>query len=168
LQLYENCDQEKQLESIRYEVESTFGRDAEFYVPVHKERIGNKVIHTTLFEGYVFVKMHDKMDIAGCVNSIRGQCLEGPIYGPGGYHSVPDAEIRKYRKCMEDKLQSFMPEVGQRIVGKVGTFRNTEGEILSVDNKNREARVVFTMRSREVTATLNILNLAPLDELSDE
>jgi transcription antitermination factor NusG len=164
LELQENCQLDRQMDSVVSEIKNAFGEKVEYFLPVHVETINNKRLVTSLFDGYVFVNIGKVKNAAKCIDSIRGSYIAGPMVSRGTYTAVSDEEILRYKSRLEDILYTWTPRREEEVVPKVGIFRNMVGTVKDVDLDKKEATVVFKTRSREVTTNIQLLNLLPKDE----
>jgi len=164
LQLDEECCLEKNYSSIAFDLINNFGKNAKTYVPIHIEEVGDKILQTVLFDGYVFVCCQGVPDIEDRLNRLRSMYVRGPVIAATGIQYVNNTEIERYKKLMEKKLKEFIPTKNQKVIAKVGTYRNMEGTVVKVNRKELTAIIKFPMRSREVTDVLKLINLAPIDD----
>jgi transcription antitermination factor NusG len=79
---------------------------------------------------------------------------------------VSGVRINEYKTKMQERVKTLIPVVGQRVIPRVGVFKNLEGTVLSVDKKKLIAIVVFEKASRVVEAPLNVVNLSILSDSS--
>lgn len=167
IELHDTCQIERQMEQIISEVKSIFGVDAEYFIPVHVEKIGERTLSSSLFDGYVFVEVGSRPELEAKLRNVRGSYLASPLKNRGFYSTVPDAEIVRYRAELSRRLYTWYPRVGEEVVPKVGMFRNLVGVVELVDKEKNIARVTFQMRSRAVTSDVLILNLSPRAKAED-
>ena len=162
LELYDTCQIEKQLDTIAAEIKLLFGPEVEYFIPVHVESVGERQLVASLFDGYVFVEISGVPNVYTKINNIRGSNIAGPLKdGKKSYSTIADSEINRYREELRGRLFSWIPNIGDEVVPKIGMFRNLVGNIVSVDERNNTAKVVFSTRSREVTSDVKLLNLVP-------
>jgi len=164
IQLDEECSLERNHQSIIHDLISAFGKGVKTYLPIHIEKVGEKVIHTILFDGYVFVCCQGMSDIEGKLDKIRGPLVRGAVPSKRGLQYVDNSEIERYKKLLEKKLKEFIPTKNQKVIAKVGTYRNMEGTVKKVDRKELTATVLFSMRSRDVTDKIKLINLSPAED----
>lgn len=156
LQLNDNYDISEHYENIKMELSNIFGSDVEYFIPLHTEKIENKPVSLILFEGYVFVKCNNnELDLF----TEEYDYIRGPLLQNNKAQYVYDKDINKFREQIENNLINLLPEKGQKVIPKVGVFKNLEGEVLSVNKKDLVARVLFKQASRVVQASINIVNL---------
>ena len=144
-------------DNIKRELLNNCEPNIEFYIPTYVEKIENKPVSMVLFDGYVFVK---------CLNFNQDdlEYIKGPLVSGGKQQYVYDKDIDAFKNRLQSDIVESIPEKGQKVIPKVGVFRNLEGEVLSVNRKKLLARIIFKQASRIVQANISIVNLEIINE----
>ena len=157
LKLYEDTVLEESYNIIEKEIHEQFGIETDYFIPVYSEQIKEKKVCITLFDGYIFIKKDE--DTAQVVPRLSSIYVEGPLTIKDQIQLASCKEINNFKKKLESKIKSMVPEKGQFVIPREGVFKNIEGKVLSVNKKTLIARVLFEKSSRTVEAPINVINL---------
>lgn len=158
LELYDDRSLEEIFEQVEFDIFSTFN-DSDYFVPVYNEQLKEKNVAVSLFEGYVFVQINDETD--ECLEMLKSDYIRGPLVRKGSRQYVSNRDINKFKRGLESKIRKMVPRKGQKVIPRVGVFKNLEGKVVSVDKKKLVARVIFEKASRVVEAPISVINLEP-------
>jgi len=158
IELNEDTFLETHYEQVERVLRDELGSDVAYFLPVYKESVQGKCICYVLFDGYVFVQRTD--DVITKIHKLRTEHIKGALFIDGSLRLVTGTRINRFKQELQNKVHTMLPQKGQRVIAKVGTFKNLEGEVLSVDPKKLIAIVRFSARSRVVDAPLNIVNIS--------
>jgi transcription antitermination factor NusG len=133
-------------------LQSVFGPDVEYFIPIYHEQLGSYTSTNTLFEGYVFVKDSDKVR-KNLANIKDSQLFSGFLKQGGKVQMLNVKEINSLRRKLKNSLnKKFQP--GIRVKVHEGVFQNLEGEILCLEDNGRIANVKIVCLSREIIAPI--------------
>jgi transcription antitermination factor NusG len=164
VELSEDTSLEQHYEQIAHTLEDVLGPEVASFIPVYHERVQGKNACYVLFDGYVFVRRTDT--VVSQIFRLKSEFIKGVLFVDGCMRLVSGARINEYKEKMLVNVKAMVPEEGQRVVPRVGVFKNLEGTVLSVDKKKLIAIVKFEKSSRIVEAPINVVNLSIL--ASDE
>jgi hypothetical protein len=160
VQLHESTSLAEHYEQIGHTIGEVLGPDTQYFIPIYHERVQGKNVSFVLCEGYIFV-LRTESTIQN-IFRLKSEHIRGPLFFNGSLRLVTGQRINRLRQDMQDRIRALIPEKGQRVIPKVGVFKNLEGEVLSVDQKKLVAIVRFTQPSRIVDAPINVVNLVIL------
>ena len=164
IELSEETSLEIHYEQIVHTIEGMLGPETESFIPLYVEKVQGKNASYVLFDGYVFIRRTD--DVVSKIFRLKSEHIKGPLFIDGCMRLVSGVRINEYKAKMQERVKTLIPVAGQRVVPKVGVFKNLEGTVLSVDKKKLIAIVVFEKASRVVEAPLNVVNLSILSDSS--
>jgi len=157
--LMEETNIEENYSCIEYEVVSIFGSDAEYFIPLYKEKVGSKEVCLVLFDGYVFIQEptggFDSIDF----NKTKATHIKGPLMNGITFSYVKNMDINGFKRELKKKLRGMVPKIGQMVIPREGVFKDLEGKVLSIDKKNMCLIVRFETSSRIVEAPVSIINV---------
>lgn len=162
VELSEETSLELNYEQIVHTIEDVLGDDAAFFIPLYVEKVQGKNASYVLFDGYVFVQRTD--EVISKIFRLKSEHIKGPLFVDGCMRLVSGTRINDYKTKMQERVKTLIPVAGQRVIPKVGVFKNMEGTVLSVDTKKLIAVVLFEKSSRVVEAPLNVVNLIILSD----
>jgi transcription antitermination factor NusG len=157
VELFEDTSLESHYEQIEHCIRDVLGSQTEYFIPVYKEKVRGKIVCFVLFEGYVFVRRTD--EIVRNIFRLKNEHIKGALFVSKCLRLISGVRVNEYKKRMSDRIRSMIPEKGQRVIPKIGVFKNLEGEVLSIDKKKLIALVRFEKASRVVEAPINVVNL---------
>jgi len=157
LQLSEECSLEDKYDIVINDIKNIFGNNVEFFIPVHREKLNNKIVNIVLFEEYVFIKCNDTINET--LFKERTENIIGPVMSSGKCSFVCNKDINKFKDDLQDVIKSKIPKKGQMVIPREGSYKNLEGKVVLVDKNKMIATVVFEKRSRIVEVPINIINL---------
>jgi transcription antitermination factor NusG len=157
LELHDDIDIGGLYHEIENDIISTFGPDIDYFIPVYSEKVKDKRACVELFDGYIFVQ--EKPTTEECLGKMKSEYIKGPLMSSIGYDHASNTDINNFKKKLERKIRGMVPEKGQKVIPRVGTFRNMEGRVISVNRTTLVARVLFEKTSRVVEAPINVINL---------
>lgn len=154
IKIKDGCELADNYELIEKDLKNIIKDSAEYFIPAYVEKVDDQYIPIVLFEGYVFAKCKDCI----CDPSVTA-CIEGPLMINNNLQYAKNKDINNFKKKLNTQIQSMIPRKGQLIIPKVGTFKNLEGTVVSVNKKKRTAKAIFKLASRVVSAYINVINL---------
>jgi len=157
IELAEDISFEEHSDAIEHHINLVFGDDIEYFIPLYKEKIQDKVVSLILFEGYFFVR--SRSDVLNFPDKFRCEYFKGPMRNKKEVVEILGNKINELKNELKLKLKERIPKKKQIVVPKVGVFSNLEGEVISVDKKNLVAIVKFQYTTRIVEAPINFINL---------
>lgn len=160
IELSEDTSLEQHYEHIERTLIEVLGTDADSFIPVYKEKVQGKNVCYILFEGYVFVRRTDA--VVKDIFKLRSEFIKGPLFVDDCMRLVSGVRINEYKNKLRENVKLMIPKEGQRVMPKIGVFKNLEGTVLSVDTDKLIAIVKFERTSRIVEAPINIVNLSIL------
>lgn len=156
LELNEGCSLADHHSNIINEISDVFGEEKDFFLPVFTKKVKDKLVSVVLFEGYVFIQSsEDDSKIMG----VKSEYIKGPLRNGRTFSFVRNRDINKFKDELQKMITNLIPKKGQRVMAKVGTFKNLEGKVKSVNKREMTARVVFEQATRVVQAKMDIINL---------
>lgn len=131
-------------------IESVFGGDTDYFIPIHHEQLGSYTSKNILFEGYVFVK--DSPEVRENLCNIKDcRIFAGLLKMCGKIQMLDSYAIGTLRKKLKSSLnKKFKP--GIKVKVQEGIFQNLEGTLLSLDDDGRIANIKIVCLSREIIA----------------
>jgi transcription antitermination factor NusG len=131
-------------------IQTIFGPEVEYFVPIHHEEMGSYVSMNVLFEGYAFVK--DSQAVRSRILNIKeGRIFSGFLRQGGRICEVDSRSVGVLKRKLKYSLRKkFAPGMSVRI--NEGVFQNLEGEVISTENNGRIANVKIRCISREIIA----------------
>lgn len=157
LELYDDVDLGGLFNNIENDILNIFGEATDYFIPVYSEKVREKCVCINLFDGYVFVKESDTTEDS--LSKMKSEYIKGTLSGPKGLLKVKNENINSFKKKLEHKIKGMVPTKGQRVIPRVGTFKNMEGKVISVNKTKLIARVLFEKSSRVVEAPISVVNL---------
>lgn len=154
--LTEGCNLCEDHKILQFELEEVFGDSVIYFLPIYIEKVGKKFIGVELFDGYVFVKKTETVDESCLVR--HTEHLEGVLRGTKQQRPVNNRDINRLKTEIKHKLNKRIPKKGDKVSACEGTFKNMVGKVLSVNRKDRTARVEFRKKTRVVEAVLSVVN----------
>jgi transcription antitermination factor NusG len=158
VELNEDTFLETHYEQVERVLRDELGSSVVYFLPVYKEKVQGKSVCYVLFDGYVFIQRTD--EVITKIHKLRTEHIKGALFIDGSLRLVTGTRINRFKRELQEKVHTMLPQKGQRVIAKVGTFKNLEGEVLSVDPEKLIAIVRFSARSRVVDAPLNIVNIS--------
>lgn len=133
-------------------ITSVFGSEAEFFIPIHHEKLGSYVTTNVLFQGYVFVK--DSDPVQKNISNVRdNRFFAGVLKRNKKFETVNSKEITDLRRKLKASLKrKIHPGVTVKVLE--GIFENLSGEVLSMEDGGRIANVRIRCLSREIIAPI--------------
>jgi transcription antitermination factor NusG len=159
ISLVESCDFLESYKLIQNELEEIFGEDVIYFIPMYITKIGKKDIGVSLlgsFEGgYIFVKYSGT-----CSEDIfkKTDHLDKLLITGSSKLYVTNRDINKLKTKLKKEINNKIPKKGDYVVPKEGVFKNLEGKVLSVSERNKTALVEFHKRTRIVKTHLTVIN----------
>lgn len=157
IELAEDISFEEHSNIIEHHIVEMFGDNIEYFVPLYKEKINEKVVSLVLFEGYFFVRSHP--GILDSPDKFRNEYIKGPMKKNRVIVDIPGSKINELKQELKLKLKERVPKKKQIVIPKVGVFSNLEGEVIDIDKKNLVAIVKFQYSTRIVEAPISFINL---------
>lgn len=133
-------------------VQSVFGSDVEYFIPIYHEQLGSYTSTNTLFEGYAFVKNSDRVR-SNLANIKDSQMFSGLLKMGGKAQMLDSKEINSLRRKLKNSLNKKF-QTGVKVKVHEGVFQNLEGEILTMEDNGRIANVKIICLSREIIAPI--------------
>jgi transcription antitermination factor NusG len=133
-------------------VQSVFGLNVEYFIPIYHEQLGSYTSTNTLFEGYAFVKDSDSVR-SNLINIKDSQMFSGVLKMCGKIQMLDTKIINSLRRKLKSSLNKKYQQ-GVRVKVHEGIFQNLEGEILSMEDNGRIANVKIICLSREIIAPI--------------
>jgi transcription antitermination factor NusG len=133
---------------LEYSLREMLGQDAEFFIPIHHEKMGSYISTSVLFEGYIFIR--DSLEIRARLGDIRDFRLFSRILESNGrIQTVDSRTIGGLRRKLKNSMRKrFNPGTPVKILE--GTFKDLIGEVMSVENNGRKVMVQVKRLSREM------------------
>lgn len=156
--LREDCNLFENYDLIQYEIESVFGSDAEYFLPIYVEKINNKYIGEELFDAYIFIKRTDK--VTEELLTKKQSCLEGILKNG----VVKSSCINDLKSQLKQRIKEKIPKKGDTVVALEGTFKNMKGKVLSVRRSMNIVRVEFKKKTRIVESVLSVINIMKIED----
>lgn len=154
--LKEGCDLCESYRLIQAEIEEVFGDDAEYFIPIQIERVGNKNIGIELYDGYIFVK---KSIIAEeCLFERRMECLDSIMPISHDRYKITNRDINGMKTNLKHMLNARIPKKGDRVIAIEGTYKNLEGSVVEVNENKKQATIEFKKKTRIVEDVLSVVN----------
>jgi len=159
MSLSEDTSVEEHYKAIVYEIRDIFGPEISYFLPVYKEKVSNKDICFTLFDGYAFVQ--EPIDGFKSIdfNKLKATHITHPLMKGTSYNYVSNKDINNFKKDLKVKIKSMMPKIGQRVIPKEGVFKDLEGEVIAVNKDTMMLTVRFEASSRVVEAPVSFINV---------
>ena len=133
-------------------IQSVFGSDVEYFVPIYHEQLGSYVSTNVLFEGYAFVK--DSDSVRSKITNIKdSRVFAGLLKSCGKVQMLDSRIIGGLRRKLKNSLNKKFRE-GLKVKVTEGMFQNLEGEILSIGDNGRVANIKISCLSREIIAPI--------------
>jgi transcription antitermination factor NusG len=133
-------------------LQSIFGHNVEFFIPIYHEQMGSYVSTSVLFEGYIFVK--DSEEVRANQSNIKGaHYFSGFLKMGGKIQTLSSREIGILRRKLKNSLNKKI-RAGVKVKVHEGTFQNLVGEVLSLENEGRIANIKIVCLSREIIAPI--------------
>ena len=134
------------------EIIKIFGRDADFFIPIHYEKMGSYISKSVLIDGYVFIKKTPA--IIDNLNNIKSRRIFiGPLSVRGKYQTVNSYVVGSLKRKLKKSLQKEL-KAGAKVEILDGTFKKLFGEVLNIDDEGRRITVKIKRLSREIIAPL--------------
>ena len=133
-------------------IESVFGTDVEYFIPIYHEQMGSYTSTNVLFEGYAFVRDSDTVR-SNLINIKESPLFSGLLRMNGKIQTLCSKEINSLRRKLKNSLNKKFQE-GVRVKVHEGVFQHLEGEVLSIEDKGRIANVKIICLSREIIAPI--------------
>jgi transcription antitermination factor NusG len=132
--------------------QSVFGKEAEYFIPIHHEQMGSYFSTNILFEGYIFVK--DSEEVRKNLIYLKDcRIFNGLLKMCGKTKMLSSRAIGGLRKKLKNSLgKKYKP--GVRVKINEGVFQNLEGEIQSMEDNGKVANVKIVCISREILAPI--------------
>jgi transcription antitermination factor NusG len=153
--LTENCNLLESHKIIENELEEVFGSEVVYFIPLYLGKIGKKEIGVSLFEGYIFIKQIE--GIKEC-NFKKTDHLDKILYSGSSQRYVTNRDINRFKTKLKAEINNKIPKKGDYVIPKEGVFKNLEGKVLSVSERNKTALVEFTKKTRVVRTRLTVIN----------
>jgi transcription antitermination factor NusG len=133
-------------------LQSVFGEDEDYFVPIYHEKLGSYTSVNVLFEGYVFVKSSEK--VRSKLGNIKdNHFFSGLLKMCGKIQMLGSKEINSLRRKLKNSINKKF-QSGTRVKIHEGVFQNLEGEILSMEDCGKIANVRIVCLSREIIAPI--------------
>jgi transcription antitermination factor NusG len=133
-------------------LQSVFGPDVEYFIPIYHEQMGSYTSTSILFDGYVFIK--DSEIIRSNLSNIKeARLFTGLLKMCGKIQTINSRDIGVLRRKLKNSLNKKI-QAGVRVKVHEGTFQNLEGEVLSLEEGGRIANVKIICLSREIIAPI--------------
>ena len=133
-------------------IQSVFGSDAEYFIPIHHEKLGSYTSVNVLFEGYVFVK-DSEIVRSNFMNIKENRLFTGLLKSGGKVQTLDSRTIGALRRKLKNSLKKRLTE-GVKVKVHDGVLENLDGEIISVDKEGKVANVRIVCLSREIIAPI--------------
>lgn len=144
------------IENITYrEIEATilniFG-DAEYFIPIHHERMGSYISTSVLMEGYAFVK--DCLEIRQRIPFLKEQRIfSGFLFYGGRYQTIDTKKINDLKRKLNKSLKKkFIDGAKIKVLG--GIFKNLHGIVMSTEDDGKRVMIKIKRISREIIAPI--------------
>ena len=133
-------------------LESIFGDDVDYFIPIHHEQLGSYTSKNILFEGYVFVR--DSENVRENLCNIKDcRIFAGLLKMCGKIQMLDSYVIGGLRKKLKNSLNKKF-KIGLRVKVQEGIFQNLEGEIQALEDDGRIANIKIVCLSREIIAPI--------------
>lgn len=140
---------------------TTFGDEADYFIPIHNEKMGSYTSTSTLMEGYAFIR--DTDGIRENMQNLReSKIFSRVLVQSGRYQTISSAEIRGLRTKLKNSLKRKFSE-GTKVKILGGIFKNLVGEVISVEDGGRRMMVKIKRISREMIAPIPATLLETVD-----
>lgn len=133
-------------------LQTVFGQDVEYFIPIYHEQMGSYTSTNVLFEGYVFVKDSDIVR-SNLINIKDSGLFSGLLKICGKIKMLGSKDIAILRRKLKSSLNKKF-QVGTKVKVHEGVFQNLEGEILSMESGGKIASVRIKCLSREIIAPI--------------
>jgi len=145
------------IEDINYrEIESTifniFGKNVDYFIPIHYERMGSYASTSVLIEGYAFVR--DSAEVRQYLNNLQeSRIFSGALFISGKYQTVNSDTINSLKKRLKKQLKRKF-SVGMRVMVLGGVFKNLKGEVISIEDNGKRIIISIKRLTREIIAPI--------------
>lgn len=133
-------------------LQSVFGPDVDYFIPIYHEQMGSYTSTNVLFEGYVFIQDSDAVR-PNLINIKDSRLFSGLLKMCGKIKMLNSKEIGILRRKLKNSLNKKL-QIGTKVKVHEGVFQNLEGEILSMEDNGRIANVKIVCLSREIIAPI--------------
>lgn len=133
-------------------LQSVFGQDVEYFIPIYHEQMGSYTSTNVLFEGYVFIQDSDEVR-SNLANVKDCRIFSGLLKMCGQIKTLNSKEIGLLRRKLKSSLNKRL-QIGTKVKVHEGVFQNLEGEVLSLEDNGRIANVKIICLSREIIAPI--------------
>jgi len=133
-------------------IETAFGHDADYFIPIHHEQMGSYISTNVLMEGYVFIRNTDCARDRLC-NLKDCRVFSGLLKMCGKVKTLSSREIGVLRRKLKFSLHKKYKQ-GVRVKINDGVFQNLEGEIQSMEDDGKVANIKIVCLSREILAPI--------------
>jgi len=154
------------VEGVGYrEIESaivtTFGDGADYFIPIHHEKMGSYTSTSTLMEGYAFVK--DTPEARASIINLRDQRIFARILHHSGKFQTVDAQtIAVLKRKLKNSLKRRFV-LGSKVFVMEGVFKNLTGEVIGIEDDGKKVMVKIKRVSREMIAPIPATLLRAVD-----
>jgi len=131
---------------------SFFGDDADFFIPIHHEKMGSYISKSVLMEGYVFVR--DTPSIREIIPEIKEKRMFiGPLFLGGKIQTVDSNTIGSLKRKLKSSIKKKI-QIGSKVEIIDGVFKKLTGEVLNVHDNGKKLTIKIHRLTREIIAPL--------------
>lgn len=130
-----------------------FGDHAEFFIPIHHEKVGSYTSTCTLFQGYVFVK--DGHEVREALSTVTDNRLfQGPLRkADGKIHTERSTVVASLRRRLTNSLKSKIP-IGSLVKISEGPLKDLVGQVVGIEDGGHVVVVKVRRYSRDILAPI--------------
>jgi len=135
---------------IKSAIANTFGNTAEYFIPIHHEKIGSYTSTSTLIQGYVFVK--DSLDVREALSSVGDNRLFARVLMRGKrIETIPASAVASMRRRLKNSLKRKF-EIGTTVRIREGALKDLTGDVVSLEEDGLTVIVKISRYSRDILA----------------
>ena len=143
-----------------FEIENSIKKafkKADFFIPIHYQKMGSYDCFNTLIDGYVFVK--DSKGVRDSLTNLPSSgALSGPLLCSNKIQTVNQSVITQFKKKLKSSFKNHGISEGNTVVVLKGIFESLRGEVISIESEEK-AVVRFVRLSREFIAPIPLSSL---------
>jgi len=137
---------------IESAIDTLFGDEIDYFIPIHHERMGSYTSTSILMEGYIFIK--DCLEVRQGINNLHEtKVFVGALCCAGRYQTVNSNVISGLRKRLRNSLKKQI-ENGTKVLILGGVFKNLKGEVIGIEENGKKIMVKIKRISREIIAPI--------------
>ena len=137
---------------IEAAVQEVFGTDADYFIPIHYQKIGTYVSNSTLIPGYIFIKDTEKArEMLSSMGNSR--VLVGALVLDNKIQTVSSVVIAGLRRRLRSSIKKNL-RAGTKVRVCGGALKNLIGEVVSMEDDGHKVMVRISRLSRDILAPI--------------